>query len=327
MNYRKFGGTGLEISEVVFGAGAVGGLLINGDDETRREAIRISLESGINWIDTAANYGDGKSERVIGQLLQEMPGTLRPHVSTKVQFDRAAGDFAGQAQRSITDSLERLQMDRVDLFQVHNRVGSSPEEIPNCLTPEDMLRGDGVADAMDLLVAQGLVGHVGFTATGEAGPLHEVIASGRFASAQIYYNLLNPSAGRVMPSTWSAYDHKNLIATAESAGVAVMVIRVLAAGVIATDIRTGKEGGVALANDVEADERRMAKVLPLLEPEHGERSQVAIRYALRNAGVSGVVVGTAEIHHLKLAIAAAEMGPLPDNLLDELDLLADSDFQ
>ena len=130
-----------------------------------------------------------------------------------------------------------------------------------------------------------------------------------------------------MPPEWSAYDHKNIIAAAERGGVAVMVIRVLAAGVIATDVRTGREGGVALDNDVGADERRMGKVVAILKPEYGERSQVAIRYALRNSGVSGVVVGVAEIEHLRLAIAAAEMGPLPEALLVELDGLADSNFR
>ena len=56
-----------------------------------------------------------------------------------------------------------------------------------------------------------------------------------------------------MPANWSAYDHQKLISTAAENGVAVMVIRVLAAGVIATDVRTGQEGGVVIDNDVAAD--------------------------------------------------------------------------
>jgi D-threo-aldose 1-dehydrogenase len=59
--------------------------------------------------------------------------------------------------------------------------------------------------------------------------------SGRFGSAQIYYNLLNPSAGRNMSANWSAYDQQNIIGAVEDNGVAVMVIRVLAVGIIATD--------------------------------------------------------------------------------------------
>ena len=186
--------------------------------------------------------------------------------------------------------------------------------------------GSGVIVAVDGLVAQGLVRHIGFSGTREAISIHKVIRSKRFASAQIYYVMLNPSAGREMPVNWTPYDHKNLIAVAKENEVAVMVIRVLAAGVIATDVRTGKEGGVAIDNDVESDERRMDKVLPLLKPEFGERSQVSIRCALRNSGVFGVLVGVAEIEHLRLAIKAAEMGPLPESMRAELNRLADSDF-
>ena len=243
-----------------------------------------------------------------------------------MQFDPRAGDFAGQAERSMTESLERLQMDSVDVIQVHNALLAAWNGNPRALRPEDMLGKDGVADALDRLVDQGLARHVGISGTGEAEAVRQVIASGRFASAQIYYNLLNPSAGREMPSAWDAYDQQNIIATAAEHDVAVMVIRVFAAGVIPTDIRTGRVGGVVLDNDVAADERRMAAVLPLLKPEHGARAQVAIRYALRNPAASGILGGVAEIEHLSLALEAAEMGPLPDDLLQELDRLADANF-
>jgi D-threo-aldose 1-dehydrogenase len=327
MNYRKFGNTGLEVSELIFGAGAVGGLLINADDDTRREAIRMALDAGVNWIDTAASYGKGRSEQALAWLLKELPVGRRPQISTKMAFDRDAGDFAAQAERCITESLERLQMDRVDLFQAHNRVAPADAQVPRSLSVDEFLGAGGVADALDRLVKKGLVGHTGITATGDASALHEVVSSGRFASAQIYYNLLNPSAGRAMPAEFSAYDHQRLIDTAAHHGVEVMVIRVLAAGVIATDVRTGKEGGVVIDNDVATDEARMRTVLALLKPEHGTRSQVAFRYALRHPGVSGIEVGVAELEHLQLAIEAAQMGPLPDGLLVQLDALADSDFQ
>ena len=62
MKYRKFGSTGIDISEIVFGAGAVGGVVFQTDRDTRIEAVRRGLEYGINWIDTAASYGDGQSE-------------------------------------------------------------------------------------------------------------------------------------------------------------------------------------------------------------------------------------------------------------------------
>jgi D-threo-aldose 1-dehydrogenase len=326
LKQRPFGKTGLQISEVVFGAGAVGGLLINADDATRRAALWLALDRGVNWIDTAPSYGDGKSETALGWLLAEVPADRRPIISTKVQFDPAAGDFAGQAERSMVESLERLQMESVDVIQVHNALLAAWNGNPRALRPEDLLGKGGVADALNRLVDQGLARHIGFSGTGEAAAVRDVLASGRFASAQIYYNFLNPSAGRAMLNGWDAYNQQNIIATAAEHDVAVMVIRVFAAGVIATDTRTGREGGVLIDNDIAADERHMTAALPLLKPEHGARSQVAIRYALGHPGVSGVVIGLAEIEHLSLALEAAAMGPLPDDLVQELDRLADANF-
>ena len=60
MKLRRFGRTGIDISELVFGGGFVGGILIHADDDTRREAIRRALAGGINWIDTAPSYGQGR---------------------------------------------------------------------------------------------------------------------------------------------------------------------------------------------------------------------------------------------------------------------------
>ena len=327
MKYRPFGSTGLQVSELIFGGGAVGGLLIDADDSTKRAALALAIHAGVNWIDTAASYGQGRSETALGWLLAELPDDERPYVSTKLRIDRDGPDYRLQAESAIAGSLQRLQLDSVDLYQLHNRITLSPEEYPGSLTPDDLLRDGGVADALDELVAQGLTRHIGLTATGETEALHEVIASGRFASAQIYYNLLNPSAGQAVPKTFTPYDHQQLIDAAAERGMAVIVIRVLAAGVIATDVRTGKEGGVVLDNDVAADEARMRRVAELLGPEHGARAQVAFRYALRHPGVSGIEVGVAELEHLALAIEAAEMGPLPAGLLAELDALVDRDFQ
>ena len=326
MNHRSFGNTGLKISELVIGGGAVGGLLIDADDETRRQAVRLALDAGVNWIDTAANYGQGRSEKAVNWLLRELPADRRPHVSTKLAFDLAAGDPAGQAERAMTESLERLGTDSVTLYQVHNQITAEAGRLPGSVTPDDMLRRGGIADAMQSLVTRGFTKHIGITATGETEPLREVIRSRRFESAQIYYNLLNPSAGRPVPENFSAYDQGQIIDLAAENGMGVMVIRVLAAGVIATDRRHGKEGGVVFNNDVAADEVRMRKVLPLLAPEHGTRSQVACRYALRHPGVSCIVFGFAELGHLGLALEAFEMGPLPQDLLARLDQLADTDF-
>src|SRR5690606_16576246 len=85
MKYRTFGRTGLQVSELVFGGGAVGGIVIHKDDAIKREAIRRALAGGINWVDTAAQYGDGKSEQALAWLLPESGAT--PQLSTKFGLD------------------------------------------------------------------------------------------------------------------------------------------------------------------------------------------------------------------------------------------------
>ena len=80
MKYRTLGKTGIEVSEIVFGAGAVGGLLIRADPATRVEAVRRALDHGVNWIDTAPSYGDGQSEENLGAILKELGAT--PYLST-----------------------------------------------------------------------------------------------------------------------------------------------------------------------------------------------------------------------------------------------------
>jgi aryl-alcohol dehydrogenase-like predicted oxidoreductase len=63
MKHRTFGRSGIKVSEVVFGGGAVGGILVHQDDATKREAIRRAIAGGINWIDTAAQYGNGSRKK------------------------------------------------------------------------------------------------------------------------------------------------------------------------------------------------------------------------------------------------------------------------
>ena len=71
MNTKRLGRTDLEISEIVLGGGYVGGVFLHGNDDTRRRVLRMALDNGVNWIDTAPSYGDGQSESAIGQLLAD----------------------------------------------------------------------------------------------------------------------------------------------------------------------------------------------------------------------------------------------------------------
>lgn len=323
MKHRTFGRSGIEVSEVVFGAGAVGGILVHKDDATKREAIRRALAGGINWIDTAAQYGNGKSEEALGWLLPE--AGAKPYLSTKFNLDIGnLKDIPAQIEERLTASLARLKRSTVDLLQLHNRIGSKPGG--RVMTIEQILGRNGVADGLDRLREKGLIRHMGITALGEAASVCEVIRSRRFDSAQVYYNLLNPSAGRSMPGAWTGQNLGGIIEACRANDVAVMAIRIFAAGVIATDERTGRESVLTADTSVAEDERKARAVFDAIGTGEGTRAQIALRFVLANPDVSCAVIGSAELHHIDEALQAAAMGPLPPHVLARLDALYATDF-
>jgi L-galactose dehydrogenase/L-glyceraldehyde 3-phosphate reductase len=269
----------------------------------------------MNWIDTAPSYGDGQSEQALGWLLKEVDAT--PYLSTKVRLDLARpDDLPGQIEASLEQSLKRLDRDKVDLFQLHNPIG--PETSGATIGVRQVLGVNGVAETFERLRDQRLFDFAGITALGDPGSLCEVIASGRFASAQVYYNLLDPSAGQKVPAAWAEPDFTGVLAACREHGVATMNIRVLAAGVIATDLRHGREMPIVQGFDMAAEEARVRAVFDRLGDRYGTRAQTAIRFALANPDLSCVVVGFAEIGHIEEALAGAELGPLPEEALAAL---------
>jgi L-galactose dehydrogenase/L-glyceraldehyde 3-phosphate reductase len=323
MKLRTFGRSGIQVSEVIFGAGAVGGVLIHKDDATKREAIRRALAGGINWIDTAAQYGNGKSEEALGWLLPE--AGAKPCLSTKFGLDvENLKDIPARIEESLQASLARLKRSSVDLLQLHNRIGTKPGG--RVMTVEQILGRNGVADGLDRLREKGLIRHMGITAIGETGPVCEVIRSKRFDSAQVYYNLLNPSAGRNMPKGWTGQNMGGIIESCRANQVAVMAIRIFAAGVIATDQRTGRESVLIADTSVAEDERKTRAVFDAIGSGEGTRAQVALRFVLSNPDVSCAIIGSAELHHIDEALQAEKMGPLPPHVLARLDALYESDF-
>jgi L-galactose dehydrogenase/L-glyceraldehyde 3-phosphate reductase len=321
---RRFGRTGVEISELVFGGGFVGGLLIDADDDTRREAVRRALDGGINWIDTAPSYGQGQSETALGWLLEELGE--RPYLSTKVRLDLdKLDDIPGHIERSLEQSLTRLGCDSVDLLQLHNPLG--PPADAATLNVKDVLADHGVADALEGLKRQGQIRFMGITALGDAAACRQVIDSGRFDTAQVYYNLLNPSAGRKMPVKWTGHAFDGIIDACHRQDMGVMAIRILAAGVLATDTRTGREIPVSTEIHLEEEEQRTRAVFAALGDSYGTRALTAVRFAITNPDVSGAIVGLATVAHLDEALAGAESGPLPRAAMAALDSVYESGFQ
>lgn len=323
MNYRPFGRTGIEVSEIVFGGGYVGGILLRADDDTKRAAIRRALDGGVNWIDTAPSYGDGRSEEALGWLLAEVDES--PYLSTKVFVDPdRLADIPGQIESSLHASLRRLNRDSVDLLQLHDAI--EPQSGERAIGVDHVLHDRGVADGLDAAREKGLTRFTGITALGNAACCRQVIESGRFDSAQVYYNSINPSAGQAVAAGWSGHDLGGIIAACRARNVAVMNIRVLAAGVLATDRRTGREIPIVAGSDIAVEERRTKVVFSALGSAYGTRAQTAIRFSLANPDISCVLVGLAEFSHLDEALGAVDLGPLPADALARLADLYAADF-
>ena len=318
---RRLGRTGLEVSELAFGGGWVGGVLIHRDEDTRRAALARALEAGIDLVDTAPSYGDGESERTLGRLLGSFDRA--PYIATKARLDTAAlADPVGEIERSLAGSLERLRRDSVDVLQLHNPIAAATDSRH---VAADRVLGD-VADALDGLRAQGLVRFIGVTALGEAAAVRRVVASGRFDTAQVYSNMLNPSAGRTMPAAWEGHDFSGVLDACRAADVGVMNIRVFAAGVLAGGRRHGREVPVVDDSALDREERRAAAVFAALGGGYGTRAQTALRFALAEERIAAVVVGMAELGHLEQALAAAGEGPLPAPALAQIDAVHAGNF-
>jgi L-galactose dehydrogenase/L-glyceraldehyde 3-phosphate reductase len=318
MEKRKLGRTGLSVSVLTFGCGAVGGLMTRGAPADQERAVARAIEAGVNHLDTAPLYGDGASEQNLGRVLT----ALKPNVivSTKVRLsaDRNMDAIAA----SLDTSLRRLKRDHVDLFQLHNSIGAAEGQT---LSAEEVL--NDVVPAFNKLREQGKTRFIGFTAIGETAALHKLIASDAFDCAQVPFNVLNPSPAETIPAAYPAQDYGRILDLAEKHGVGTIGIRVLAGGAL-----SGSEArnplGLAVVEPIgsgasyAADVARARRLEPLVREGHaGSLTELAMRFAIGTRNLSTTEIGLANIGELEAALSAVEKGPLPDAALAGLKKL------
>src|SRR5476651_142477 len=122
MQSRVFGRTGMQLSVLGFGCGAVGGFMVRGDAADQERTIARAIAAGINYFDTAVQYGDGESEKNLGRVLQKLK-PANAVVGTKVRLQVSEfGRIAETVTASLEGSLARLRLDRVDIFHLHNPI-------------------------------------------------------------------------------------------------------------------------------------------------------------------------------------------------------------
>lgn len=325
MKYRTMGKTGLTVSEVGFGCGNIGGLMIRGTHQEQIEAVELALNLGINYFDTAPSYGDGRSETNLGKVLSELGSDIV--LASKVGLSlEQLDDIPDAIERSVEASLVRLQRDSIDVLQLHTKIATSrnSSEWPGALSVQDILGENGVADSFDHLRRQGKTRFIGFTGLGETSALHKVVESKRFDVVQAYFNLLNPSAGHQVPDEFSGYDFEQLINKSSKGMMGVAAIRVMAAGAVGGDgSRKGYaapyvRGPMVLGGGYERDQTRSSRLDFLVQGEIKSIPQAALKFVLMHPGVTTALVGFSDLSQIKEAAETTELNPLSQRQLVKL---------
>ena len=320
MQLRTFGRTGMQLSVLGFGCGAVGGFMVRGDPADQERIIARAIATGVNYFDTAVQYGNGESETNLGRVLQQLkPANVV--VGTKVRLPPGEyGRIADAVTISLDGSLARLGLDRIDIFHLHNPVTETGGG--TTLSVRQVL--DEVVPAFERLRQQGKIRFLGMTAVGDTAAMHQVIDAGAFDSAQIVYNMLNPSAAEPLPANYPAQDYIRLFDHTGKAGVGVVGIRVLAGGALSGSaarhpIASPAPEPIGSAMSYDADIDRARRLMPLVEEGFASSlTEAATRFALSHPAMGTILVGMATPQEFEDAYAAVEKGPLPQAALDRL---------
>jgi aryl-alcohol dehydrogenase-like predicted oxidoreductase len=293
MEHRRLGNSDLEITRVGFGAWAIGGEWIFGwgpqDDQESIATIRRAIDRGINWIDTAAAYGLGHSEEVVARALRDVPRHQRPYIFTKctlVWDDQNNVSHClrpASLRREAEASLRRLEVERIDLYQMHWPTWgmSPPSHDPGSLE-------EGWATLADLQ-REGKVRHIGMC-NADADQLARVHRIAPLTSLQPPYSIVRREI------------EAHTLPFCQQHGIGVIVYSPMQSGLL-----TGKMTRERLALLPAGDWRHNGKYFqePLLSEAlrvvdtlqeiaalHGRTAgEVAIAWTLRHPGVTAAIVG------------------------------------
>jgi aryl-alcohol dehydrogenase-like predicted oxidoreductase len=323
METRVFGRTGMRLSLLGFGCGAVGGLMVRGDAADQERTVARALGAGVNYFDTAVQYGNGESEKNLGRVLEKLkPPDIA--VGTKVRLQSADfGRIAATVTQSLDASLARLRREHVDIFHLHNAITANGGG--EALSVRQVL--DEVVPAFEQLRAAGKTRFLGLTAIGDTAALQQVIDARVFDSAQVVYNMLNPSAAEALPSNYPAQDDGRLFDHTKAASVGVVGIRVLAGGALSGSawrhaIASPPPEPIGSSFSYEADVARASRFAPLVtEGFTASLTEAATRFALSHLAMGTILVGIAEPQQFEDALTAVEKGPLPAAALQRLAAL------
>jgi D-threo-aldose 1-dehydrogenase len=300
LELRELGATGLRVGGLCVGCAPLGDMpeafTYSVGEERALETIRTILDGPITFLDTAASYGDGESERRIGVVLRERGGLPEGFVlATKADRDLQTGDFSGdQIQRSVERSLRLLGVDRLQLVYLHD---------PEHTTFEAIMAAGGPADALHRLRAEGVIRHIG-VAGGPIDLMTRYVATGAFEVAISHnrYTLLNVSASPF----WDACGRH---------GVAAVNAAPYGGGMLAQ----GPDAyGRYAYEEADPDVLRRARAIQRICARHGvPLAAAALQFSLRDRRIASTIVGIGAPELVAETVELAEMS-LPDELWNDL---------
>lgn len=329
--YRRVGTTDLRISEIGFGTGGNAGLMVRGSFADQMRVIGTALDAGITYFDTAPDYGAGTAEANLGKALKDL--RARPVVTTKVEI-RAENlsEIADHIIRSLEDSLRRLQLDFVDVLQVHNGPSIVPPVLEGrsyrTLALEDYLKPRGVVDGLDRALRQGKVRYAGFVCRGnDIDAVRTLLSTGVFNLLNAPYSLLNPTAGHTKHAELAAKpDYGNVIAVANAHSVGVAIFSPLAGGILTDqvlgDAPTHSYSRQKSIHSLNADAIHKARVFQALaEPRGLSITGLAYRFILQHLGVSSVLGGFSSVEQVRDIVSINSSNAFPEALNEEIEAI------
>lgn len=308
MRYRKLGRTNFEVSEIGYGAWGIGGKQwLGGDDDESVRALRRAIELGLNFIDTALAYGEGHSERLVGQVVRESKDKI--FVATKIppknlQWPAQPGVGIEEVfpydyiVRCTEKSLRNLQMETVDLQQLHVW---NPEWIDR----DEWKRG------LEDLKKSGKVQAVGISINDhQPDSALEIIKTGLIDTVQVIYNVFDQSPER------------NLFPLAQEHNIGVLARVPLDEGALTgtiTEESTFEKGdfrGFYFKGDRKKQVVEHVEALEKdLEGVNGSLPEIALRFCLSHPAVSNVIPGMRRVKNAEMNVGISEQGPLDPKTL------------
>jgi aryl-alcohol dehydrogenase-like predicted oxidoreductase len=311
MRYRRLGRTGIEVSEIGYGAWGIGGAQWGGaDDDESVQALHRAIDLGLNFIDTALAYGDGRSERLVGRVVRERAENV--HVATKVPpknriWPAAPGSRLedvfppGYPTECAERSIENLGLDGVDVLQLH-------------VWNDDWADSDALRAELDELRSSGKARFVGISIN-DHQPSNglRMVRSGAIDTVQVIYNVFDQSP------------EDELFPACREEDVGVIARVPLDEGGLTGRIGpdTEFEGDDFRGNYFRGDRRRevherTTAIAADLGIAMDALAETALRFVLAEPAVSTVIPGMRSLRNVERNVAVSDGGTLPDEQREKL---------